>query len=224
MEDPLAFGGVAFPARTPAQVLVDRVSREVIKVEMDDFAKSMSILLPSSDLVLLCVSPLGRFVVLQDARGHSPCILCDFEKKTSTTLLESENIQKPFASHIRFSSEEQYLIGISTPRQSNSQTVFILWTCLSGAPKFFKSRGLEDVRGLFLDSMNEAAYLATSEKWIEVDLTRRELRMDPYRSRGICKQQLSAQGDLLAILSAHVEDEAQELYVMLYCDFQLFPC
>ena len=212
LKDPTSFGGVAFIAGTQTQVLLDRLNKNLIKLRVSD-GYCITSTLPWSDAVMLCVSPMGRFVVLQESRSHAPCLLYNFITNTTKSLVGSERISKPFGSRLRFSTDEQYLIAIFPPISNRANSHIGKWIDLSEEIEARISPGYADIYGLYVSTMNEPTYLATSENWIKVDLKylRAPLSHSNMMRDFTCKQQVSVHGDRLAIVIHPLRDPGRHM-------------
>ncbi|KAL8823761.1 MAG: hypothetical protein Q9191_005571, partial [Dirinaria sp. TL-2023a] len=201
-----SFGGVAFVAQNQTQVLLDRLNRKLIRLQLSD-GSSVTATLPCSEAVMACVSPLGSFVVLQDTKSHTTCLLHDFTTNTTKSLRNSEWIEKPFGSRLRFSADEQCLIAIFPPSDNRANAHIGKWIGLSEKAEARISTGLVNIYGFYLSKIDEPAYLATSDNWIKVDLQYLRTPLSHNNMLGfVCKQQVSVDGDCLVVIIHPLRD------------------
>lgn len=212
LKSPESFAGLAFISKPSGEVLFDCLTSNVTRLHNANMSVVVSNTLALSKPVMLCVSPLGRFAVLQEIRGHTPYILLDITKNTAKTLHCSQGIQMAIGSHLTFSADEQCLIAITAPTHRYPHSYVTVWRCLEGEIKCNISIPLEPIIGLSLGRMDEVAYLATRENWIQLDLCSLNIISGyDYMTGFVCKQQVSVSGDCLAIVAHPLRDDERHM-------------
>ena len=202
-----SFGGIAFVADDQSQVLLDRESRTLTRLRTSNGEQCTADSSLWPEVIMVCVSPRGRFAVLQEPKGHALCLLHDFSTNTTRLLENSDDIGAPFNAHLSFTNDEQCLVAIITPDSNDATSYIARWAYPSEDIRYRRSSSFERITGMDLRSVTEHAYLATVESWFQIDLDRLS-KVSSYNSTPsfICKQQVSVQGDRLAVIMHALRD------------------
>ena len=169
----------------------------------------VSVATVAGNKIKICsVSHTGRFVVWRDMDSvQQSCCLYDFDSNMCTLIQDAEHISFPAHIRLKFTLDENHLIGIMGRPSPISGGQFIsVWSALStGTLRQATSIIVPEIVGLHLTNINEPAYLATHDHWVKVDflslprlsplLNPSEIER-PYRH---CK--LSENGDVVALLT-----------------------
>ena len=198
-----AFGGLAFSADTLSLVVCDTKLERLIKMQIDDMTVNTNVQLHTSDVIICSISPRGRYAVWRERQSHRTCFLVDFATCTTKCLQGSEGVLFPTHSLLAFSVDEECLFGILKPQaESDHRKRYVsIWTDLPREPKQFTSQVVGEILGFHFTTLQEPAYLATSEHWAKIDPSKLETVADQFLHQGLIpKQQVSVHGDRLAVI------------------------
>lgn len=197
-----ASGGLAFSADSSTIVVCDTKLKELVKMQANGTNFDTTVQLPTSEVIICCISPKGRYAVWRELKVLKTCFLHDFFTNTTNCLQGSEGILFPTHSLLSFSTDEDCLFGIVTPlAEADFRKRYVsVWTDLSRQPKQMSSPLVGEILGFHFTTLQDPAYLATSEFWAEIDPSKLQTLPNGFFRRDLATtQQVSLHGDRLAV-------------------------
>lgn len=197
-------GGLAYSADTLDLVLCDTELKRLVKFQGHEMTFDTVVQLRRPNVAICCISPRGRYVVWRERSMFQPCFLHDFVTNTTKYLQGSEGVLFPTQSLLVFSADEECLFGVLTPStEFNYHKRYVsIWKDISEKPQQQVSAVVGEILGIYFTTLQQPAYLATRERWAEIDPSRLETVAQQFLPRSlVAKQQASTKGDCLAVVS-----------------------
>jgi len=203
LRDNGALGGLAFSKDTSTLLFHDTNLKRLVQVQIEDMTEALIVQPYIPDVCICCISPRGRYAVWRESKALKVCYLQDFKSSTTKTLPGSEGILFPTHSLLAFSTDEACLFGILTPQVESDlgKRCVSIWTHLSSEPKQTTSPIIGELVGFHFTTLQEPAYLATSERWTRFDPLELQTVADKFlQPSSVVQQQVSVHGDRLVML------------------------
>lgn len=205
---------ICFSADCRFLIAFDRHKLSLVRFRVEDMTLCSTIMISSSEVLVGCVSCSGRFVVWRHFDDeHRSCYLHDFEQGHSIQVPASEEISHPEHINLKFTLNEDSLIGIMDKSTRPGQQFVSIWSPLSSAIQQSWIEPVQDILGFHSTNVNEPVYLASLDRWIEVDLARPKLSKYQPELYGVEKPlvhcKVSHQGHKVALLQVTQQRCAQ---------------
>ena len=167
---------ICFSADCRFLIAYDQPKLSLLRFLVEDMTLCSTTKVSNPELLVCCVSYSGRFVVWRHFDGENrSCYLHDFEQDHSIEVPASEEISTPLNVSLKFTLNEDSLIGIMDSITSPGRHCISIWSPLSSAIQQFYLGPVQKILGFHLTNVDEPAYLASLDRWTEVDLARLEL-------------------------------------------------
>ncbi|KAL8789675.1 MAG: hypothetical protein Q9195_006728 [Heterodermia aff. obscurata] len=152
-------------------IAYDRRKLSLLRFLVEDMTLCSTTSVSQPEIMVCCVSCSGRFVVWRDLRiEHRKCYIHDFEQNKAFQVPGSEHISPPARVKLKFTLNEDYLIGSMGEETTLFRQYVSIWSPLSPAIQQSRLDYVPGILGLHLTNFNEPLYLATLDQWIEIDL------------------------------------------------------
>ena len=201
---------ISFSADHRFVVAFDSEQRHLVRYSMDDMSLHSQAFVAAQDIMICCISCSGDMVVWRDMGDTitSPkysCYLQDFGRNRCMRVPGSEVLNFPGHMNLLFTSNEEYLVG-NMRTFTNPKCHFLsVWSLQKETLEQTKSENLPAILGLHVTNIDEPAYLATLDRWVQFDASRLDLvlaNLDPCKqSRPLTSCKVSKDGNHLALLS-----------------------
>ena len=213
--------GIAFSPDCRFMIALRLQDSSIVRYMTDETTLHSSAMIPVPEAMLCCVSYSGNLVVWRDMGSpQRSCYLHDFAKDVCTRLPGSEETGYPANVNLKFSLDETRVVGTMGNFTRPGRQFITIWDVCSEPIQQTRSGFVQSIIGLHLTNINETAFLASKDQWIELDLSQPELlssQINRCNTDFYIDQKVSKRGDSLAVLSIARQEYVQRLFPCVFC-------
>lgn len=202
---------ISFVIETCHIVVYAQSSTNIYRVSLEDPSMLSAVQCPLSKVILCCASCDGRFAVWHESGNDRLFGVQDLINGTVSYLPGSEDILFPAHLNLKFARNGLSLMGIMRHPSNTAQGANYVsaWAIGSSVVKQSNSGIVGLIAGFDFKTLEEPAYLAVSDQWIEFDprnlsAISTKLGIAPHYQHGGNEFKVSSDGCRLAIVGAGV--------------------